>query len=94
LFSFPLKKRLGIIFDESRDEFVYATFRRSWLKVRVRKVPLHFVLNDPIPIPWFSYISYKYLILSEKGTNPLLILDTRYTYRGCGLKMLDLSSEN
>jgi len=31
-------------------------------------------------------ISYKYLILSEKGTNPFLTLDTQYAYSGCGRK--------
>ena len=48
--------------------------------IRVGKVSF-FVSNISIPI--FVCISYKNLILSEKETNPLLILNTQYTYRGC-----------
>ena len=41
----------------------------------------------------FFNINYKYLILSEKRMNPFLIVDTGYTYRGCGIKTPDLPSE-
>jgi len=41
----------------------------------------------------FSCVSDKYLTLSKKAINLFLLLDTRRTYRGCGIKTPDLPSK-
>ena len=48
-----------------------------------------FVLNILIPIHWFSVYQLQ---IPEKD-DPFLVLDARYTYRECGIKMLGLPSK-
>jgi len=62
-------------------------------RTRVGKVPfIDCIIYFDADTLGFLCISYRYLLHSDKGTNPFLILDTRYTYRGCGIKTPDLPS--
>jgi len=51
------------------EMLIISTYNESKYKPHIHVQVSFFGLNIPVPIHWFLCISYKYLILSEKGMN-------------------------